>query len=81
MTTIDTQHLSPYVADAIRKALAGEEIMLSEDGKPFAKITQVIKVEHEPKKKRKIGIRPGSLKYMADDFDEPLEAFKDHMPE
>ena len=28
-----------------------------------------------------IGLREGSLKYMADDFDEPLEDFKDYMPE
>ena len=82
MTTIDTQYLSPYVEDAIKKALAGEEIMVSKDGKPFAKITQIIKVEQNgPKKKRKIGLRPGSLKYMADDFDEPLEEFDEYMPE
>ena len=86
MTTIDTQHMTPVVADAIQKALAGEEIMLAENGKPFAKITQVVKIEgaggyHIPKKKRIIGLREGSLKYMADDFDEPLEDFKDYMPE
>ncbi len=32
-------------------------------------------------KKRPFGLRKGSLKYMADDFDAPLEDFKDYMPE
>lgn len=81
MVTIDTQHMTPAVAEAIRKALGGEEIMLAENGKPFAKITQVVKIgQDKPKKKRVIGLRAGSLKYMADDFDEPLEDFKDYMP-
>lgn len=80
--TIDTQHMTPHIAEAIKKALTGEEIVLAENGKPYAKITQVVKVEQgEPKKKREIGLRPGSLKYMADDFDEPLEEFKDYMPD
>lgn len=78
--TIDTQHMTPVVAEAIQKALAGEEIILAENGKPFAKITQVVKVgQNKSKKKRIIGLREGSLKYMADDFDEPLDDFKDYM--
>ncbi len=80
MMTIDTQHMTPVVAEAIQKALAGEEIILAENGKPFAKITQVVKVgQNKSKKKRIIGLREGSLKYMADDFDEPLNDFKDYM--
>lgn len=30
---------------------------------------------------RKLGTMPGLIKYMAPDFDEPLEDFKDYMPE
>ena len=33
------------------------------------------------KGKRKLGTMPGLIKYMAPDFDEPLEDFKDYMPE
>ncbi|MEM6844649.1 MAG: DUF2281 domain-containing protein [Bacteroidota bacterium] len=32
-----------------------------------------------PVKKRKAGTMKGMLKYMADDFDAPLEDFKDYM--
>ena len=30
---------------------------------------------------RKLGSLPGLIKYMAPDFDEPLEDFKEYMPE
>ncbi|MGB3588343.1 MAG: hypothetical protein WBA23_17470 [Tunicatimonas sp.] len=29
---------------------------------------------------RPIGLRRGALKYMADDFDDPLDCFKEYMP-
>ena len=32
-------------------------------------------------RRRKLGTMPGLIKYMAPDFDEPLEDFKDYMPE
>ncbi len=80
MITIDTQHMTPAVAEAIQKALAGEEIMLADNGKPFAKITQVVKVGQDKPKKRIIGLWKGSLKYMCDDFDEPLDDFEEYMP-
>ena len=35
----------------------------------------------KPKKKRFIGSMKGSLVYMADDFNEPLDDFKDYMPD
>lgn len=31
-------------------------------------------------KERPIGLRKGSLKYMTDDFDAPLDCLKDYMP-
>ena len=32
-------------------------------------------------KKRQLGTMPGLIKYMSPDFDEPLEDFKEYMPE
>nr|WKN34362.1 DUF2281 domain-containing protein [Tunicatimonas sp. TK19036] len=32
-------------------------------------------------KKRQLGTMPGLVKYMAPDFNEPLEDFKEYMPE
>ncbi len=35
----------------------------------------------EKKEPRKLGIMPGLIEYMAPDFNEALEDFKDYMPE
>ncbi len=32
-------------------------------------------------KERKLGTMPGLIKYMAPDFDEPLEDFKEYLPD
>ena len=37
--------------------------------------------EKKSPKTRKLGTLPGLIKYMAPDFDEPLEDFKEYMPE
>ena len=37
--------------------------------------------EEKPKKKRKLGTMPDLVEYIAPDFDEPLDCFKDYMPE
>lgn len=83
MTILNTDHISPDVAEALQRALAGEEIVLSHQGKPYAKITKVVKVEEQvvPRKKRRAGTMKGLVKYMADDFNAPLDDFKDYMPE
>ncbi len=38
-------------------------------------------MDQDKPKKRIIGLREGSLKYMADDFDEPLDDFEEYMPD
>jgi len=37
--------------------------------------------EKKKDKNRKLGTMPGLITYMAPDFDEPLDDFKDYMPE
>ena len=69
------------MAEAIQRALAGEEILVANGGKLYAKITQVVKMdENVPQKKRRFGFRKGALKYMSPDFNEPLDDFEDYMP-
>ena len=36
-------------------------------------------IDKEPFTERPIGLRKGALKYMADDFDAPLDCFKEYM--
>ncbi|CAN5863828.1 hypothetical protein BH20ACI4_BH20ACI4_18530 [soil metagenome] len=53
----------------IKSAKNGDEIVLEENGKPFAKITPI----EEPKelKKRTAGLGKGTM-WMSDDFDDEL---------
>ena len=55
--------------EALRNML---DVLLDSDKKPDA-----------PKKQKRglVGSMPDLVKYMADDFNEPLEDFKDYMPE
>ncbi len=82
MTTIDTYNLTPdQMRDAMQRVVAGEEVLVSEDGKPLFKITEVKKLaDGSLAKKRQFGFRKRALKYMAPDFNEPLDEFKDYMP-
>ncbi|WKN41512.1 type II toxin-antitoxin system Phd/YefM family antitoxin [Tunicatimonas pelagia] len=83
MASIDTYQLSPdKMREALQQVLSGEEVLVYENGKLLFKITEVEKVaERTSGKKRQFGFRKGALKYMASDFNEPLDDFKDYMPE
>ncbi len=61
----------------IEKARLGEEVVITENGKPLVKLTPVL--EAPKPKKRRIGGAKGIIEYMADDFDATLEDFKDYM--
>ena len=58
----------------VKRAAAGEEILIANHGKPVAMLTRI------PSDRSKIpwGIFKGKME-MADDFDAPLEEFKDFL--
>jgi prevent-host-death family protein len=71
--TIDaaSQHLHELIAAAIN----GEEIIITKDEQPVVKLTPVT-----PQKKRlPLFGSAKDLITISDDFDEPLEEFKDYM--
>ncbi len=59
----------------IRLALAGEEVIIARGDVPVVKLTPL----PEKKPQRRIGGAKGFILYMADDFDAPLEEFKEYM--
>lgn len=61
----------------IEKARSGEEVVITENGKPLVKLTPVL--ETPKPRERRIGGAKGIIKFMAEDFDAPLEDFKDYM--
>ncbi len=74
MLQISITEASENLAQFIDAALTGEEIIIIKDNLPVVRLTPVTSVKHNR--------QPGSAKglvWMSDDFDEPLEEFKDYM--
>jgi prevent-host-death family protein len=74
MQEITLAEASKNLPELIEAAISGEEIVIMKDNQPVVKLTPV-----SPMKGRR---HPGSAKGLitiSDDFDEPLEDFKDYM--
>ena len=83
MTTINARNTTPdEILDALNRASADETVLISDEGRRVFKITEVEKLsEKRTERKRRFGFRRGALKYMAPDFNEPLDDFKEYIPE
>ncbi len=76
MQQINLIEASEHLPDLVEAALTGEEIVITKDNQPVVKLVPV-----SPIKKRrpaKAGSARG-LVIISDDFDEPLEDFKNYM--
>ena len=77
MSTVSIEEAQAHLPELIDKLQAGEEIVITRDRQPVAKLLGQAPVACPPR-------QPGSLKgtvlYMAPDFDAPLEEFKEYMP-
>ena len=59
----------------IQAALNGKQVIIARGNKPVVRL----EVLPEARSQRKIGNSKGLIRSMADDFDEPLDDFKDYM--
>jgi prevent-host-death family protein len=64
-----------HFSEIIQKALMGEEIIIAKGHKPLVKLVPLSK----PAGKRIPGSASKQILYIADDFDAPLDDFKDYM--
>lgn len=74
MTQVELQQAKERFLELVELAAAGEEIIISKDKRPFAKLAPI----HGPKERRQFGSAKGLIT-IADDFEEPLGDFKDYM--
>ncbi|TAE59553.1 MAG: type II toxin-antitoxin system Phd/YefM family antitoxin [Nostocales cyanobacterium] len=74
MQQITLTEASQHLSDLVEAALGGEEVIIMKDNQPVIKLTPVLPVKVRPK----FGSAKGKVK-MSDDFDAPLEEFKDYM--
>jgi prevent-host-death family protein len=66
-----------HLSQLLKDVEAGQVIYITRHGKRVAELKSP---EVKPKKKRKFGCAKGKPFYMAPDFDDPLEEFKEYMP-
>ena len=62
----------------IQKVMKGEEVLITHNKKPVAKLISSLAKNTAPKKPIKAGSAKGLIT-ISDNFDEPLEDFKDYM--
>jgi prevent-host-death family protein len=74
MTQITLTEASQHLSDLIEAALKGEEIVITKENQPLVKLVPVSPVKRRPLLGSAIDLIP-----ISDDFDEPLEDFKDYM--
>lgn len=67
-TTIDIRELPARLDEVLARASAGDEVLLTDDNVPRARL---VPVPPEPKE-RTPGLHPGNIIYMAPDFDAEL---------
>ena len=71
MTQLDITQAKSDLAKLLDLAINGEEIVITQDDKPVAKISPI-------KRPLKRGSAKGKV-WISDDFDEPLEEFQEYM--
>lgn len=73
MTQVTLDEAKEQLPALIEAALGGEEVLITRNGH------SVRLVPCEEKPRRKAGSAKGLITYIADDFDAPLEDFKEYM--
>jgi prevent-host-death family protein len=71
MTKLDISQAKSDLSKLLDLAIQGEEIVITQDDKPVAKISPI-------KRLLKRGSAKGKV-WMSDDFDQPLEDFQEYM--
>lgn len=72
---VNVHQAKTQLSKLIERAVAGEEVIIARNNKPTVRL----EVLPEARRKRRLGALKGLVKYMADDFDQPLDDFKDYM--
>ena len=71
---VEVGHAQSRLPELIRRAARGEDVILTEEGEPVARIIPITRARGS----REFGSAKGLI-YMAEDFDAPLEDSGDYM--
>ncbi|MGL5871739.1 MAG: type II toxin-antitoxin system Phd/YefM family antitoxin [Xenococcaceae cyanobacterium] len=75
MREINLKEASENLPHLVEAVINGEEVIIIKENRPVAKLTRL---ESSPKRRPQFGSAKGLIT-MSDDFDEPLEDFKEYM--
>jgi antitoxin (DNA-binding transcriptional repressor) of toxin-antitoxin stability system len=80
MTSVDISEAKNIFLELAIKAMKGEEVILTQNEQPVLQLVLISpKMTAVERGKRQPGTAKDLISYMADDFDEPLEDFKEYM--
>jgi len=75
MATVTIEEAQAHLGELIDKLQPGEEVVITRDAEPVAKLVAAA----PPTPLRQPGLLKDRILYMAEDFDAPLEDFKEYM--
>jgi antitoxin (DNA-binding transcriptional repressor) of toxin-antitoxin stability system len=76
MATISLKEAQDKLPELIHRLGPGEELVITENDQPVARIVPTSTAQAE----RKLGTLRGTVLHMAPDFDAPLDAFTEYTP-
>lgn len=78
MKTVSIQEAQAGLSDLIHRLTPGDEVVITEDELPVARLVASDPLLQGPEMPKLASLR-GTVRYMAADFDAPLEDFKEYM--
>jgi prevent-host-death family protein len=76
MSSVTVEEAQAHLKELIEGLQPGDEVTITRDQKPVARLTAAAVQDKQP---RRLGSLKGTVRYVAPDFDAPLEDFKEYV--
>ena len=76
MSSLTVEEAQARLSELIHNLKPGDEVVITDDDRPVARLVPAEQRQQTP---RRPGTLRGTVKYMAPDFDAPLDDFREYM--